>query len=316
VNQIITLLLLRAKQGYRFLHEIGFGFILFALFILTGFIFSALQNILTAPPIGALFLIIILLLGIETKRGDRFFLTSIFDTKMELIRYKFIENIMIALPIIVFQGIFQRWDIILDTMAICSLIAFLSLYINKPKQKERKTSLTRIPLSLFEIKFYFERRMSFFIIAWLLLCLGGFHISLWILGIFIFCTITLDIYTPSESREMVVYQPHFIRHKLSKGVGFFLLFIAIPSIITLLFSTEHYLVLIYGTIALILSTTLAICKKYASYYGVNQKIHATTSTMILVLLMLAPGGILITFSACIYYYFQAEKHMKNIYAVI
>lgn len=316
MKQINSLLLLRTKQGYRYLNEIGFGIILLALFILTGIILSALQNILTAPAIGALFIVIILLLSVEIKREDGAFLTSIFDSKTEVFRYKFIENIMIASPVIIFQGFFLRWYIIIYTIAICGLITLLSFYLSRPKQKERKTSLSRIPLSLFEIKFYFEKNMWFIGFSWLLLSLGAFHISLWILGIFLLCTIPLDIYTPLESREMVAYRPYYIWHKMSKGIGFFLLFILLPSLITLLFSVENYLILIYGILALILSTTLAICKKYASYYGVNKKVHATTSTMILVFLMLAPGGILITFSACIYYYFRAEKHMKKIYAVI
>ena len=271
---------------------------------------------LTTPASGAIILSFVLLISIEVKREDTFFLKSILASKQHLIRYKFIENVLITFPILIFQGIFLRWDIILYIIIICGLITLLPFHLLRPQSKERKRSIPFIPLSLFEIKFYVEKKFWTFVLVWILLLLGGLHISLWVLGMFILCTFPIDIYTPTESREMVNYTPNFVLKKIKEGISFFLLFAVPSTLITLVFTDTNILVVVYGISALVLSVILSISKKYTSYYGVVESIPSTTSTMILVFIMLAPGGILITLSACIYYYFQAENHMKRIYAVL
>lgn len=316
LNQIKSLLLLRSKQCYRYLKEIGFGVIIVALFILTGVIATALQKVLATPATGAIILSLVLLVSIEIKREDTHFLKSIFGSKQQLIKYKIIENVLIIFPVLIFQGIFFRWDIILCIIVICGGIAFIPLNLLKSQSKERKRSIPFIPLSLFEIKFYVEKKLWTFVFVWILLFLGGLHISLWVLGMFVLCTFPIDIYTPTESREMVNYTPHFVFNKIKEGLRFFLLFATLPTLIILVFTDINIFILVYGVSALILSLILSISKKYVSYYGVNESIPSTTSTMILVFIMLAPGGILITLSACIYYYIQAENHMKRIYAIL
>jgi len=314
LKQIKSLLLLRSNQCYRYLNEIGFGIIIVAIFILTGVLFNALQRILTTPNTGAILLSIVLLLAIEVKRQDTVFLKSIFETKQALIRYKFIENVLIVVPILIFQSIFLQSDIIIYIISICGFFAYIPFHLLKSQAKERKRSLDFIPLSLFEIKFHFEKKIWSMTIVWVLILLGGFHISLWVLGMFALCMVPIEIFTPIESREMLNYKPLFVLKKIKDSVLFFLLFAILPTIVTYIFIQTNILVLMYGIIAMLLSIILSISKKYATYYGVTEFASSSTSTMILIFLMLPPGGILITFSACIYYYFKAEKHMKNNYA--
>lgn len=316
MKQIKSLLLLRSNQCYRYLDEIGFGFILVAIFLLTGLILSALQNILSIPAIGAILLSFALLIYIEIKRGDSFFLKSIFESRQSLITYKFIENILIALPIIIFQSVFLKWDIIAYIVLICGIVPLLPFHLINSKEKERKRELNIIPLQLFEIKFYFEKQFWTVVFFGLLLLMGCVHISLWIVGILVICMLPGEIYMPLESREMLKYTPHFVAKKIKSAAFFFLLLITIPTITTYIFNTADILILLYGVIAMLLSLTLCISKKYVAFYGVTESVPSTTSTIILILLMLAPGGILITLSACIYYYIKAEKHMKNTYATI
>lgn len=285
-----------------------------AIFILTGAIFNSLQRVLDIPTREAIFLSIVIILSIEFKRQDSTFLKSIFETQRQLIVYKFIENVFIITPILIFQCIFLQWDIIFYIIISCGILASIPFYKFKSQAKERKKSIDFIPLTLFEIKFYFEKKIWSMSFVWILLMLGGFHISLWILGMFILCMVPIDIFTPVESREMIKYESLFVLKKIRGGTLFFLLFAVLPTTITYIFAQPNILILIYGIVALLLSLTLSISKKYATYYGVTEYTSSSTSTMVLIFLMLPPGGILITFTACIYYYFKAEKHMKNNYA--
>lgn len=316
MKQIISLLSLRAKQAYRYLHEIGFGIIAIAIFILTGIILSALQSILLMPASGAVLMALVLLLSIELKRKDTYFLKSIFQTDFKLFQFKFIENIFISLPIILFQGIFQQWSIILFIIGISGIVAILSFYLTHSKKDGSKISLQKIPLSLFEVRFYFEQKLWSILLIWILLCLGGFHISLWILGIIFLSALSIDIFTLLEPGEMVQYQHQFVFHKILRNVGFFLFSIAGPTLITLLLNPSSILIIIYGLAAISLSIVLSISKKYVSFYGVLENASSTKTATIIITLMLIPGGILITLAACFYYYFKAEKHMQNIYAII
>ena len=316
MKQANSLLLLRLKQGYRFLRETGFLLIAIALFILTGFILSALNNIMMVPARATLIVIPLVLLGIEFKRKDTFFLKSIFDDTKALYLYKFLENLCIVMPLLVFQAIFLRWAIVASIIGVTAIVSTAFLFIKLSRRENRKRSLEFIPLSLFEVRFYIEKRLWSMCFVFLLLCLGAFHISLWILGMVLLCTLPLDIFTHMEPREMMHYQPHFVLEKLRINIGFFLMIILLPAVLTLYFSTSFYVVVIYSIIALILCIALAIGKKYSAYFGVQPKVPSSTSTMILVFLMLAPGGILITLTACIYYYFKAEKHMKHTYAIL
>ena len=316
MKQYKALLVLRLKQGYRYLSEIGFVLIAVMLFVLTGTFFSLLQNILTSPALGSVPLSIIILVIIEMKRKDNIFLKSIFEAKQKFVKYKFIENLIVVSPILIFQLIFKRLDLVAMIIVICVLIAIISFYLVKSNEIEQKKSLKSIPLSLFEIKFYFEKNKWSLVFLWILLMLGGFHFSLWILGVLFLCMLPVEIYTPQESREMLNFEISFVGKKISKAAAFFMFYTLIPTLVTFIFSQVSILIILYGIIALLLSIILAISKKYVSYFGVSDYQPSPTSTVILILLMLAPGGILITLTACIYYYLQAENHMKKLYAII
>lgn len=283
---------------------------------MTGVIFSALQNILSTSSLGAILLSFMILSSIEIKRKDTFFLKSIFDSRQKLIVYKLIENLIIVLPIIVFQSILFNLDIVVYIIGICAIFPFIPFHLISSKENERKRELNIIPLQLFEVKFYFERQILTVTFFWLLLLLGSIHISLWIIGILFICMLPGDIYSTLESREMLKYTPYFVGKKIKNAMVFFLLFIAIPTIITYIFNPSDILILLYGIIAMLLSLILCISKKYVSYYGVTKSVPSSVSTLILILAMLAPGIIIITFLACIYYYIKAENHMKKTYAAI
>ncbi len=316
MKQIKSLLLLRSNQCYRYLNEIGFGIIIVAIFILTGVIFTALQKVLAIPAIVAPIFSLLILISIEIRRRDTFFLKSIFESKKGFIRFKFIESVLIISPILIFQGLFFKWHIVLLIISICSMNACFPFHLFNSQQKERKPDFNSIPLTLFEVKFYIEKKTWVFVLIWALLILGAIHISLWIIGMLFLCTLPVEIYSPIESREMINYRSFFVRKKILDSIIFFVLFVSLPTVVTLVFNHTNLVVLLYGIIAMFLSLILSVGKKYSSYYGVNEFVPSTTSTMILTFLMLAPGGILITLSACIYYYIRAEKHMKNIYVIL
>ncbi|MDF1697786.1 MAG: hypothetical protein P1U56_18205 [Saprospiraceae bacterium] len=316
IDQYKTLLLFRCKQVYRYLDEIGFGFILLALIITSGLILNTLDTLLQFTAYGAIELAWMILLMVEYRRNDKYFLQSIFNSKREVINYKAIENVFILFPILLFQGILLRWDIIFYLLITCIGISFFSAYIVRAQPKERKFNLQFIPLTLFEIKFFMEKYVLYFIFIFVLLALGTLHISVWLLGLFLLIGLPIEIYKPLEPREMLRYTKDFVRTKIIRGTVFFLGFISVPTLAVLLFHPNYYLLIIYGTVAMVLSTCLSISKKYTTYYGVTESIGSTYSSIVLILLLVIPGGILITLAACIYYYVKAENHMKNYYAEI
>ncbi|MEM9546937.1 MAG: hypothetical protein AAGA77_13235 [Bacteroidota bacterium] len=314
MKQILTLLFFRGKQCYRYLREIGFGILAVAIFVLTGILFNALQSVLTMPSVSASWLAVVMLMLVEVKRKDTLFLLSIFNSIKEFRRYKIVENVVIVSPIIAFQLFFFQWDVIVLILGCCCAMAFLPFHRISITNAERKIDLNFIPLTRFEIKFYIEKRIGLFIFITILLFLGVVHISFWIIGmLFLFMT-PVEIYTPQESREMIFYKLGYVRNKIFDALQFFLLFIIIPTLSTWIANPSNGLIILYGIIALVLSISLAISKKYSSYFGVQILSSSATSTMILTAVMLVPGGLFITLAAFIYYYLKAEKHMKNLYA--
>lgn len=314
LKQIESLLRLRILQAYRYLAHIGFGLIVFALIILAGMLFSILGTVLEIPAKWAILAAGGLLIGIEIRRPDKFFLISVFDSYPQYWCFKFLEGILIASPILIFQSIFLRWDIVIGTLATIAVVSIIPFYRLRWNGKERKRSIHFIPLSLFETRFYFEKNWFGVLIIVLLLFLGVLHISLWILGMVFIVMLPIEIFTPHESREMIHFESGFVKNKIFKNLAFFLAVVIIPTLACALSSPSYMFVFIYVVYALILALSLAISKKYNSYYGLANYWPSSKSTMILTLLMLAPGGILITNVAAVYYYIKAENHIKSLYA--
>ena len=302
------------RQVYRYLDEIGFGMIALALFILTGIIFSALQTILSLEADNVLFVVAVLLLWIELKRKDIHFLKTIFQSSSDFILFKIFENLLIVFPFFLFQLYFGNGWIIAGILVIGVAMAFLPIHRLQSQQTDKKRELSFIPLTLFEFKFYIEQRKIAFAFLFIIMCLGALHVSLWILGAFILCMIPVDVFTPQEPNEMITYESNFLAKKIVRNTAFVLSILALPTFISIIANPSNILIMTYGILAILVALTLAINKKYSGYYGVNPQNTSSTSTAILTLLMLLPGGILITASACIYFYFKAKNNMKFLYA--
>ena len=314
MNQIRSIIILRIRQVYRYLDEIGFGIIAVALFILTGVIFNALKTILAINAVNVLFFVTALLFWVELRRKDIHFLKSIFQSPLDFTYFKLSENLLIVFPFILFHVYFRNWWIIAGMFTISGIMALLPIHRLQPQQMERKRELSFLPLSLFEFKFYIEKRKFAFTLLFIVMCLGAIHISLWILGAFILCMMPVDIFTPQEPNEMINYESNFLAKKIVRNAVFILGILTLPTLLTIITDPSVILILSYGILANLVALTLAISKKYASYFGVNPQNSATTSTAILTIIMLLPGGILITLGASIYYYLKAENNMKHLYA--
>ena len=308
------ILSLRLKQVFRYIENIGFGYLLFALVIVSGILLQLLEKLLELPSLYSIALGGLIIISIELYRNDIHFLKSTLPTQVSYFIFKVLENILIISPILIFQLLYRNWFSAFMLLITSALLGLLYIPYRMNKSSEHKLDLAFIPISSFEIKFYAEKHFIILLLINLLLLTGTFHISLYILGMFLLLGIPIEIYKSSEPKEMVHYTNYFVFKKIVQSLMIAFLFISIPSILVLIVQPGYWMIITYSYIALSASIYLSISKKYHLFYGVNDISYSSNTNLILIYILLLPGGIFITLVAAFYFYLKAENHMKNLYA--
>ncbi|MBL0098987.1 MAG: hypothetical protein IPP49_02180 [Saprospiraceae bacterium] len=118
--------------------------------------------------------------------------------------------------------------------------------------------------------------------------------------------IRIKRYAPLENTFCKIKNIFF--HKIFSGI------IAIPFLLGTIFHGEMTALLLYGVLCLYAAIALNIALKYHQYTPLYPNGRSQNISGILTMLMLLPGGVIITFSYAIWKYFSAEQNLKSLYA--
>jgi hypothetical protein len=312
-RKYISLLLLRLYQSWRMLRSVGWGLLAVFLVISIGISFPLVNNILKASyrlSIPGTMVVIILL---DLYRKDKSFLKAVFHDKNTLTAYLGIEYTIIAMPVWLYQ-MFDHFFIGIIIIILCFMVAWLSGYIRPPERTTQKKSLHFIPLSYFELKFFIERNPYGWLLFWLMGVSAVVHIGLYIFWMIILLMSIPELFRYYESRDMLHWKRGFVFEKIKKYSIIFFMIALVPSITAVGFHPEMYMVVIYLNLCLISALVLNIAMKYAGYTPVFHAASISNITGMLTLIMLFPGGVIITIGYSIWKYMGAEKNLKTLYA--
>ena len=312
-NKFIFLLRLRLYQILRTLQSVGWGLLSIFLIISVGIFFPLLNNILKAShwwsvP-GSMTIIIIL----DLYRKDKLFLHTIFRDHKTLLVYLVVEYTLVTMPIW-----FYHWFNDLKTSFIvlmsCWPMAWLSRYFTNREHTSTKKTLKFIPISLFELKFFIERNPISWSLFWLTGVTSMIHIGIYIFWMFILLMSIPEMFRYYESRDMLHWKNGFVFDKIRKYTIVFFLLTSVHTLTAFFFHHDMYLVVLYLNLCLFSAIILSIVMKYAGYSPIFHAGAVSNINGILTLIMLFPGGVIITLGYSIWKYFEAEKNLKTLYA--
>jgi hypothetical protein len=308
----IALLHLRFMQIYRTLRSVGWLLLLIFVFAGIGIAFPALDNIIKLPRLVTAPLLFLLLLVVHFYRKDKQFLNSLFNYRRALILYIFIEYLLLTSPI----WLFQCWRFGgtgLDTLAGIGIAASVFPFMFSYRIVAVKKSLDIIPLKFFEFRFFIEKNPITWLTIWLLGFTGAFHIGFYACWVFIWMMCMPEIFRYFESKEMIHWQEAFVGIKIKHYSLFLMLIITLQTLCVLFFHPDMIFIILYLLLCFLSAVILNISVKYSAYSPLRYDGMVSTITAILTLLMLLPGGIVLTLGYAIRKYIKAEQNIKSMY---
>lgn len=314
LTKVRALFHLRILQIKRILDAVGY--LLLAVFAVSfvGIFAIALSNILSINKWGLIPTCFLLLVFVDFYRKDKDFLKTIFYGTKKMMLFLSIEYTVILFPFIVFHLIRQHYILSLSVVAIALTVATLSTFIIKPAKISIKKEISWIPIKYFELKFAAESAPFSYLIIWLAGLFSFLHIGFFLFWIFLILNVIPQIFSAFESREMLHWIPKFVAHKFMSYSLIFFIIISIPTLIAVIYHSEKIGIIIYALVCVFVSILLALVIKYESCTPVMFSTHVSSISSFLILLMILPGGVIITLSYALQKYFKAEKNIKSLYA--
>ncbi|MBK8052585.1 MAG: hypothetical protein IPK35_04700 [Saprospiraceae bacterium] len=313
-NKLISLLTLRFRQVFRLLSTVGWGLGLVFLFVGIGIFFPALNNILGFDSLYSVIFTGVLIFSLDYIRKDKLFLMSIFPNRRHVQLFVMIEYFILTLPILIFQGFIGHYTLIFFIISTCILIGIISPAIKPKTTGSNKIALHFIKVKYFEFKFHVESGGVLWIIIWLLGFVSYFHIGFYIFWIFVISMMLPEMFRPYESREMLYWRQDFLQDKVLSYIFLFLLFVGLQTLTTLIFHFDTIWIILYCIICLMTAILMNISIKYAGYTPIHSSGFGQNTSGLLTMLMILPGGVLITMVYCMIKYFRAKYNLQSLYA--
>ena len=313
-SKVGELLLLRLRQIWRILSSIGGVLLIVFIIVSAGIFFHLSATILSLPAWTTWIGVLLLCLFLDLARKDKPFLKTIFSKQSSISMYVATEYIIIALPFIVFHLYFGQYQVALWTILACMFLGWLSPHIVLKAFSANKKSVSFLPLHLFELKFMVEKSPVLWMLFWCTGLLTIIHPGFFIFWLFLLALALPEMFGPFESKDMLHWKTHFVRSKIFSFIKFFSGIIAIPFLLGTIFHGEMTALLLYGVLCLYAAIALNIALKYHQYTPLYPNGRSQNISGILTMLMLLPGGVIITFSYAIWKYFSAEQNLKSLYA--
>ncbi len=313
-NQIISLIILRIRQVGRISKTVGWGLGLIFLFVCTGIFFPALDRVLSGEAWYSILFCAIGVILLDYHRKDKLFLMSVFSKRNHHLCFLTIEYVLLLLPVIIFQLCMSQFIVATLLILVCFIVSIISPLIRSKEGTSVKSTLNVIHLKYFEFKFFIETSVYFWILFWFLGFISYLHIGFYIFWIFIILMILPEIFRYYETRDMVHWKEKFVIKKVLSYTGLFLLIVALPSVIALIFHEDMFGVILYCIFCLMTSIFMNISIKYSGITPLHTSGYGQNTSGLLTMLMIIPGGVLIVFAFGMFKYFKAEANVNLLYA--
>lgn len=312
-QHIFLLLKLRAKQIGRLISQTGIGLLLVCLLVISGVLLKSYHQLISLPSYAALILTPVFIFIIDLNRKDKLFLKTIFPTWQQIGTFCSVEYLLLISPLLLFQIMRRDLLIVLGLIGVCILIGFCSPFFKPAKLHGHKKSIHQIPLKLFELKFYFEKNKLVLLSIMALALLGIVHFGFFIAALFIFIILLPEVFRYTEPLSMVKLEDKTVLKKTIKYISILGPIWMVAASFTYIFTQPPIWLLLYGIFCLIVAIVLGIGYKYANYSGIYPHLPSSNIISLMVILLVIPGGVLITFVFSIINYIKAEKNMQNFY---
>ena len=307
---IKSIILIRIKQIYRAINDIGLGrFVFLIVFfgILVFVMLGSLQYSQTSYYIVGGFICMIFL--IQLNRQDKTFLKTHFD------KYRFVyfaEYILLASPIILCLIYYHNW---LQSLFLLIALLFLINLDFKKKHLSFNSKIQRlIPENCFEWKGGIRKTLFVIIILWIVGMGTSFFIGSVPVIIFILGIITLGFYSIDEPLQMILSfemgTNQFLKHKIKTQLHLFTV-LSFPLILSfLIFHYEYWYIPVIEYVVLIFIQIYLILTKYAFYIPNQKSSPSQIFVSIGVFSMFLPFLIPLVWILSIYFYLKSKKNLK------
>jgi hypothetical protein len=312
--KVLALLKLRLSQGYRMLDNIGWLLVIIFLFTILGVGLQFVQTLVNQQAYTSVLWSFLLLLFVDYVRPDKMFLSSIFQSYVSIVRYLWVEYVLILIPIIFYQCWKGHFFLGFGLFLVALIVSCLSPYYRRSEFTHVKQTLTWLPIHNFELRFFAEKLGILFFVFIFFGLFSFFHIGVFAVWIVLFCLMLPEVFKWNESREMVYYQPKFVLKKVQSYLLTIGKLILLPSLMVIVLFPEMWYFSIYLIFCLCTTVFLTISYKYAMFTTVFDSSASSNVVLLLLLLMFLPGGVLITFIYATIQYVKAEKNMDLLYA--
>lgn len=304
-----AILLLRFKQTYRTLFQIG---VLRLIFLLSLIIFSMLTVYIKTADSKISFTIciifIFLTILLQIKRKDKLFLKSHFPNYKILILS---EYFLLSIPLFICVLIHKQWESLLPLFC---MLAIPQLDI-KPRYSKLNTKLQRlIPSDSFEWKGGLRKHFFFIVPIWLITVVTCFFIGSIPTAILILGLIPLDFYDKCESYQILMsYElppKQLIYLKVKRQIQLFSCLVIPLICLFIAFHAESWYIPIAEYLILSFLHIFIIMTKYAFYEPNNKSYAAQLYKTLGVLGALIPVFLPIIWALSLRFYLRAVNKLN------
>lgn len=312
---LIQLLKFRFLQAHRLFKDAGYLLVLVVAVLALSMIARGIVFIINSDLIVSTIAVLTLLVLVHYQRKDRMFLESLFKSDKHIIGLYFSEYILLQIPLFILFIVTNQWSKVLVNILIALLVALVGKYLLGDYQiKDNKRSIRFIPLQLFEMKFFFERRPLVLIILTVLGLASYFHFAFFFVFVFLFSICLPGIFNSVEDRSMINWSKNFVAKKMISNMIAMQVFLLPALLLTCLGNGDHFFWYLGGYFITLLNICMFISYKYRTYTPDRILVASSNVLSIFILFNFLPGLFLVSLVYTGVNYIRAERNMNYYYA--
>lgn len=315
MDNLIQLLKFRFIQTHRLFKDAGYLLVLLVALLAFSIIAQGLVFIINSDLIVSAITVLALLVLVHYQRKDHAFLRTLFKSDIHIIGLYFFEYILLQVPLIILFIATNLWNKVLVSILIALVAALVGKYLLGDYQmKDNKRSIRFIPLQLFEMKFFFERRLLIFIVLTVLVLASYFHFAFFFVFILLFSLCLPDIFKYVEDRSMINWSKRFVARKMLSNMIAVQVFLLPALLLACLSNGEYFFWYLGGYFITLLNICMFISYKYRTYSPDRILVASSNVLSIFILFNFLPGLFLVSLVFTGVNYIRAERNMNYYYA--
>ncbi|MDG1296362.1 MAG: hypothetical protein P8P48_04430, partial [Saprospiraceae bacterium] len=241
MHNLLQLLKFRFLQTHRLFKDAGYLLVLVVAVLALSIIAKGIVFIVNSDLIVFTIGVLTLLVLVHYQRKDHVFLRTLFKSDIHIIGLYFSEYILLQVPLFILFIVTNQWNKVLVSILIALASALVGKYLLGDYQiKDNKRSIRFIPLQLFEMKFFFERRLLILIVLTVLVLASYFHFAFFFVFVFLFSLCLPGIFNSVEDRSMINWSKNFVAKKMLSNILAVQVFLLPALLLTYLSNDEYF----------------------------------------------------------------------------